>query len=105
VRIAAIFCIVVLTRLLFRSADLDMARTYLAGLFATGGGAFPVSAAGLAAFGAAAALHFSPVAWRDRFMDYAGTRPVWMFGVGFAAMVYVIAAMSRGRGGFIYFQF
>lgn len=104
-RVSFIFLVVVLTRLLFRSADLEAVRTYAAGLFGASGGLFPVSAAGLLALGAAAALHFSPVGWRDRFMMYANTRPAWIFGLGVVAMIYVVIALTRGRGGFIYFQF
>jgi len=104
-RVAFIFVIVVLTRLLFRSADLDAVEAYAKGLFKASGGLFPVSAAGLLALGAAAALHFSPVGWRDRLMVYASTRPAWMFGLGVVAMVYGVIALTRGRGGFIYFQF
>jgi D-alanyl-lipoteichoic acid acyltransferase DltB (MBOAT superfamily) len=104
-RIAFIFVIVVLTRLLFRSTDLEMVRVYIAGLFRASGGNFPVSMAGLLALAAAATLHFSPVQWRDRFMAYVHTRPAWMFGAGFVAMLYMTIAMTRGRGGFIYFQF
>jgi D-alanyl-lipoteichoic acid acyltransferase DltB (MBOAT superfamily) len=104
-RVAFIFLIVVLTRLLFRSADLAAVQAYATGLFSASGGLFPVSAAGLLALSAAAALHFSPVGWRDRFMAYAGTRPAWLFGIGLVAMIYVVIALSRGRGGFIYFQF
>lgn len=104
-RVALIFVVVVLTRLLFRSSDLEIASSYMSGLFRGSGGSFPVTVAGLAALGAAAALHFTPVSWRDRFMSYANTRPAWVFGVGFAMMLYMVAAMTRGRGGFIYFQF
>ena len=104
-RVAPVFVVVVLTRLLFRSADLDQTGAYLAGLFGATGGAFPLSAAGMLALGAAAALHFSPVAWRDRFMSFANTRPAWVFGAGFVATLYMAAAMTRGRGGFIYFNF
>ena len=104
-RVAFIFLIVVLTRLLFRSTDLDAVKAYAKGLAGASGGLFPVSAAGLLALGAAAALHFSPVLWRDRFMAYANTRPAWLFGIGAAAMIYGVIALSRGRGGFIYFQF
>lgn len=104
-RVALIFVIVVMTRLLFRSSDLEMVRAYATGLFATPGGYFPVSAAGLIALSTAAALHFTPISWRDRFMGYANSRPAWVYGVGFAAMLYMVAAMTRGRGGFIYFQF
>lgn len=104
-RVACIFVVVVLTRLLFRSSDLEMVRVYVAGLFRASGGSFPVSVAGLLALTAAAALHFTPVVWRDRFMGYVNTRPAWMFGAGFAATLYMVAAMSRGQGGFIYFQF
>ena len=104
-RVAFIFVVVVLTRLLFRSTDLEMVRVYIAGLFRASGGSFPVSLAGLLALTAAATLHFTPVQWRDRFMAYANTRPAWMFGAGFVAMLYMTIAMTRGRGGFIYFQF
>jgi alginate O-acetyltransferase complex protein AlgI len=104
-RVAFIFVVVVLTRLLFRSTDLEVAKVYIAGLFRASGGNFPLSIAGLLALAAAAALHFTPVQWRDRFMMYANTRPAWVFGAGFAAMVYMVAVMTRGRGGFIYFQF
>lgn len=104
-RIGFIFILVVLTRLLFRSSDLEVARTYVAGLFALGGGAFPISLAGLLAFGAACALHFTPVRWRDGFMQYVAARPAWMLGATFALLLYVVAAMTRGQSGFIYFQF
>ncbi|WP_020651773.1 MBOAT family O-acyltransferase [Massilia niastensis] len=104
-RVAFIFVVVVLTRLLFRSADLALATSYIEGLFVFRDGQFPVSVAGLLALGAAAALHFTPVQWRDQFMAYANTRPAWMFGAGFASMLYMVVAMTRGTGGFIYFQF
>ncbi len=104
-RVGLIFIVVVLTRLLFRSTDLEMASVYITGMFRANGGAFPVTVAGIMALGAAAALHFTPVGWRDRFMSYANTRPAWMFGVGFATMLYMVAAMTRERSGFIYFQF
>lgn len=104
-RVAFIFIVVVFTRLLFRSTDLETARVYIQGMFRMSGGAFPISVAGLLALTTAAALHFTPVTWRDRFMQYATTRPAWMFGISFAAMLYIVAAMTRGRGGFIYFQF
>lgn len=104
-RVACIFVVVVLTRLLFRSADLEMVQVYVGGLLRAGGGSFPLSLAGLLALAAAATLHFTPVQWRDRFMGFANTRPAWMFGAGFAAMLYMVVAMTRGRGGFIYFQF
>jgi D-alanyl-lipoteichoic acid acyltransferase DltB (MBOAT superfamily) len=104
-RVALIFAIVVLSRLLFRGSDLQMIESYLGRLFSMGGGAFPLSAAGLLALGMAALLHFTPVGWRDRFMFYVATRPAWMCGAGFAATLYMVAAMTRGRSGFIYFQF
>lgn len=104
-RVTFIFFIVVLSRLLFRSTDLQMASAYIAGLSRVTGGAFPVSIAGLLALGAAASLHFTPIDWRDRFMGFANTRPAWVFGISFAMILYMVAAMTRGRSGFIYFQF
>ena len=105
IRIGFIFVIVVVTRLLFRSTDLAMVKAYATGLLVPTEGAFPISVAGLMALSAAAALHFTPTSWRDRFMGYANTRPTWMYGAGFVAMLYMVAAMSRGQSGFIYFQF
>lgn len=104
-RIAAVFCVVVMTRILFRSADLAAARSFVEALFHSLHGSFPISAAGLLALGAAGALHFTPVRWRDRIMAYANTRPAWMFGIAFVLMLYMVIATTRGRGGFIYFQF
>lgn len=104
-RIAFVFCIVVLTRILFRSTDLRAASDFLRALFRSLDGSFPVSAAGMLALAAAVALHFTPVQWRDRMMVYTNTRPAWMFGTGFVLMLYMVIASTRGRGGFIYFQF
>jgi alginate O-acetyltransferase complex protein AlgI len=104
-RIAAVFFIVVLTRILFRSNDLAAARDFAGALFRSLEGGFPVSAAGLAALAAAAALHFTPVQWRDRIMAYGATRPAWMLGIACVITLYMLMAMTRGSGGFIYFQF
>jgi alginate O-acetyltransferase complex protein AlgI len=104
-RIAAVFFTVVLTRILFRSNDLTAARDFVGALFRSLEGSFPVSAAGLAALAAAAALHFTPVQWRDRIMAYSATRPAWMLGIACVITLYMLMAMTRGSGGFIYFQF
>jgi D-alanyl-lipoteichoic acid acyltransferase DltB (MBOAT superfamily) len=104
-RIAGVFCTVVLTRILFRSSDLSAARDFVDALFHSMQGSFPVSAAGLLALAAAAILHFTPVQWRDRIMAYTATRPAWMLGVAFVLTLYMTMAMTRGSGGFIYFQF
>ena len=104
-RIAAVFFIVVLTRILFRSADLTAAAGFIGALFGSLQGSFPISATALAALAAAAALHFTPVRWRDRLMAYTENRPAWMHGVLFVITMYLVMAMTRGSGGFIYFQF
>lgn len=104
-RIAAVFVVVVLTRILFRSADLTAAAAFAGALFRSIQGSFPVSATGLAALAAAAALHFTPVQWRDRIMAYTETRPAWMLGIVLVITLYMVMAMTRGSGGFIYFQF
>jgi alginate O-acetyltransferase complex protein AlgI len=104
-RVAGVFCVVVLTRILFRSSDLTAARGFVDALFRSVHGSFPLSIAGTLALATAAALHFSPVEWRDRIMAYANTRPAWMFGIAFVLMLYTLIAMTRGQGGFIYFQF
>jgi alginate O-acetyltransferase complex protein AlgI len=104
-RIAAVFFVVVLTRILFRSTDLPAAAEFVGAMFGSLQGSFPVSAAGLAALAAAAALHFTPIQWRDRIMAYTETRPAWMLGVVLVVTLYMVTAMTRGSGGFIYFQF
>ena len=104
-RIAAVFFVVVLTRILFRSADLTAATGFVGALFRSIQGSFPVSATGMVALAAAAALHFTPVQWRDRIMAYTETRPAWMLGVVLVIALYMVMAMTRGSGGFIYFQF
>ena len=104
-RIAAVFVVVVLTRILFRSTDLTAAAQFAGALFRSVQGSFPVSATGLAALAAAAALHFTPVQWRDRMMAYTQARPAWMLGIVFVMTMYMVMAMTRGSGGFIYFQF
>jgi alginate O-acetyltransferase complex protein AlgI len=104
-RIAAVFFIVVLTRILFRSADLPAAAGFIGALFGSLQGSFPVSAVGLAAFAAAAALHFTPVQWGDRIMAYSEARPAWLHGVVLVLTLYMVMAMTRGSGGFIYFHF
>jgi alginate O-acetyltransferase complex protein AlgI len=104
-RITGVFCIVVLTRVLFRSTDLTSAGNFVQALFRSLDGNFPLSAAGMLALATAAALHFSPVRWRDKIMAYTATRPPWVFGIALVLMVYTVIAMTRGRGGFIYFQF
>jgi D-alanyl-lipoteichoic acid acyltransferase DltB (MBOAT superfamily) len=104
-RIAGVFCTVVLTRILFRSSDLAAAGDFVVALFRSMQGSFPVSAAGLLALAAAATLHFTPVQWRDRIMAYTATRPAWMHGVAFVITLYMVVAMTRGSGRFIYFQF
>jgi alginate O-acetyltransferase complex protein AlgI len=96
---------VVLTRILFRSTDLPAAAEFVGAMFGSLQGSFPVSAAGLAALAAAAALHFTPIQWRDRIMAYTETRPAWMLGVVLVVTLYMVTAMTRGSGGFIYFQF
>ena len=104
-RIAAVFFVVVLTRILFRSADLAAATEFVGALFRSIQGSFPVSATGLVALAAAAALHLTPVQWRDRIMAYTETRPAWMLGIVLVITLYMVMAMTRGSGGFIYFQF
>lgn len=104
-RIAAVFVVVVLTRILFRSSDLDGAAEFAEALCRSLQGSFPVSATGLLALAAAATLHFTPVQWRDRIMTYTATRPAWMIGIAFVITMYMMMAMTRGSGGFIYFQF
>jgi D-alanyl-lipoteichoic acid acyltransferase DltB (MBOAT superfamily) len=104
-RIAAVFVIVVLTRILFRSVDLAAAAGFGAALFRSIQGSFPVSATGLVALAAAAVLHFTPVQWRDRIMAYTETRPAWLLGIVLVISLYMVMAMTRGSGGFIYFQF
>lgn len=104
-RITAVFCVVTFTRILFRSSDLTAANYFLDAMFRSVHGSFPLSGAGLLALVAASAMHFTPVQWRDRIMAYSAARPAWMFGVAFVLMLYITIAMTRGRGGFIYFQF
>jgi alginate O-acetyltransferase complex protein AlgI len=104
-RIAGVFFIVVLTRILFRSANLTTAAQFVSALFRSRQGSFPLSATGMAALVVAAVLHFTPVQWRDRIVTYTETRPAWMLGLVLVLTLYMVMAMTRGNGGFIYFQF
>lgn len=104
-RITAVFSVIALTRILFRGGNLAAAWTFVGAMFHSSGKSFPVSASAGLALLAAAALHFTPVRWRDRLMLFANARPAWSFAIAFVCMSYLVVAFTRGRGGFIYFQF
>ncbi len=104
-RVCVIFCVISLTRILFRGEDLTATMIYFSAMLSSGG-TFPLSTSAILALIAASLLHFTPIRWRDRFMAFASSRPAWMFSVVFVAVVYITIAFSPDHnGGFIYFQF
>ena len=104
-RVAFVFMLVVLSRILFRSPDLASAGDYLALMLSSPGSAFPLSSAAAAVLALAALMHFSPLAWRDSAMRALGGASEWKVGVAFVGMLYVAAAFTQQSGGFIYFRF
>ncbi|TFH06825.1 MAG: MBOAT family protein, partial [Nitrosomonadales bacterium] len=104
-RICVVFSVISMTRLLFRGEDLTATMIYFSAMLSSGG-AFPLSTSAILALITASLLHFTPIHWRDRFMDFASSRPAWMFSVAFVTVVYIMIALSpEHNGGFIYFQF
>lgn len=103
-RVSAVFGVVALTRVLFRAEDVTAAGAYVVAMFGQPG-KLPLSVSAAIALISAALLHFTPTRWRDRFMAYASSRPSWMFAMAFVTVVYLVIVFTRGRGGFIYFQF
>lgn len=104
-RVAWIFLIVALARLLFRADDLEAAGAYFTLMLQAHGGASPLSWPGMAALLAACLLHWTPVAWRDQVHQWLGAQPAWRFGAQFAGLVYLLIIFSPGAARFIYFQF
>lgn len=104
-RIAFIFSIVVLSRILFRSPDFASAGTYLGLMLSSPGTAFPLTTAAAMVLAVAALMHFSPLRWRDAAMRALSGASEWKTGVAFVGMLYVAAAFTQKSGGFIYFRF
>jgi hypothetical protein len=105
VRVAWIFLLVSLARLLFRADSVAAAGNYLQLLLLPHGGSYPVTWPAVLALAASALLHWSPVAWRERVHQWLGGQPAWRFGAQFAGLVYLLIAFSPGTARFIYFQF
>ena len=105
VRVAWIFLLVSLARLLFRADSVAAAGNYLQRLLLPHGGSYPVTWPAVLALAAAALLHWSPVAWRERVHQWLARQPAWRFGAQFAGLVYLLIAFSPGTARFIYFQF
>jgi D-alanyl-lipoteichoic acid acyltransferase DltB (MBOAT superfamily) len=104
-RIALIFSIVVLSRILFRSPDFASASTYLSLMLSSPGTAFPLTTTAAAVLAIAALMHFSPLHWRDSAMHALGKASEWKVGLAFVAMLYVGNIFTQSSGGFIYFRF
>lgn len=104
-RVAWIFLLVALARLLFRATDLDGAGVYFSLLLVEHGGSTPLTWPAVVALLGASLLHWSPLAWRDRLHQWVGAQPAWRFGAQSAALVYLLIAFSPGTARFIYFQF
>lgn len=68
-------------------------------------GAFPLSLSAALALAASATLHFTPVAWRERFMSSVSKAPSWQFAGASVAVIYMVVVFTRGQAGFIYYQF
>lgn len=104
-RIALIFTIVVLSRILFRSPDFASASTYLSLMLSSPGTEFPLSSAAAIVLLTAALMHFSPLKWRDVLMRTLSGASEWKVGVAFVGMLYVAIVFTQSSGGFIYFRF
>ena len=104
-RIAFVFSIVVLSRILFRSPDFASASTYLTLMFDSPALAFPLSKAAAIALFTAALMHFSPLRWRDTAMRALAGGAEWKIGVAFVGVLYLAVVFTQSNGGFIYFRF
>lgn len=104
-RIAFIFSLVVLSRILFRSPDFASASNYLSLMLSSPATAFPLTTTAAAVLTIAALMHFSPLQWRDTMMRALGNAAEWKVGFAFVGMVYVGIMFTQSMGGFIYFRF
>lgn len=104
-RIAFIFSIVVLSRILFRSPDFASASTYLSLMISSPATAFPLSKAAVIVLFTAAFMHFSPLKWRDAIVRSLSGASEWKVAVAFVGMLYIALVFTQSSGGFIYFRF
>jgi D-alanyl-lipoteichoic acid acyltransferase DltB (MBOAT superfamily) len=104
-RIAQIFLIVSLTRILFRGDDLSESLNYFETLLTSDASGFPLSWNAAAALALAAALHFTPVNWRDKVEEAYVRLPSVISAGGTVILMYTLTAVASGTTAFIYFQF
>ncbi|MCA9706084.1 MAG: MBOAT family protein [Myxococcales bacterium] len=110
VHVVLTFHLLVLSRIFFRSPDLQTARRMVAGLAALDGYGIReglVSPGVAAALGLGLVYHFTPKAWVDEHACRLFRRlPGVVMGLGFAALAYGLMVLMEGRPrAFIYFQF
>ncbi|WP_448547381.1 MBOAT family O-acyltransferase [Thalassotalea fusca] len=104
-RIAGIFTIIILTRLLFRGDGLSACAQYFQAIYQnfTLVSELPIMA--LVLLMLSAVLHFSPVRYRDQLMQkMTRTQPLIYAGV-YTSVVYILVAFNQDVATFIYYQF
>lgn len=104
-QLALVFTMVSMTRVLFRSPNLDTVGQFVSAMAGSWRGPFPLSVQAALALTAALFLHFSPVRWRDSFMEWVARLPAWIVGAQFASLVYLVTIFTQGSAAFIYYQF
>ncbi len=99
------FHIVVLSRVLFRAADLAAAAEYMRQMFTSPVTTLPLGWQGMAALLAAALLHWAwPGAGAAAVRRFAAL-PTLAQGVALLLLFYALLALSAGAAPFVYFQF
>lgn len=101
----ATFLFVALSRILFRSEDLESGLNFISSLLNNSGGLAPYTPAALAALGLSIMLHFVPTRWNDRSIDIFVRTPAFIQGAFATGLVVCMLAFSSGSASFVYFQF
>ena len=105
IRVAQIFAIVSITRILFRSQNLAESITYLKAIFTSTVVQIPLSPIAALVLIIAMFLHFSPVRWRDQLMSYFIKMPVIISAGATTMIIYFLIALDSNKEAFLYFQF
>lgn len=101
----ATFLFVALSRIFFRSEDLESGLDFISSLLANSGGLAPYTPAALTALGISIVLHFIPTHWNNRAVNIFVRTPAFFQGAFSTGLVACMLAFSSGSASFVYFQF
>jgi len=104
-RICQIFAIVTVTRILFRSDDLNSSYFYIQQIFVSTSESFPLTTPALLALTSAILLHFTPLKFCEDITNiFRNLHPVLMALVC-VSFIYLFTAIVSNDTAFLYFQF